>query len=213
VTTKTITRSFLLVEPKFRVNLMIEEKTPAILPQEELDLVALLQNEDTRERGFRELMRKYQERLYWHIRRILPEHEDTNDVLQNTFVKVFRNIANFKGDARIYTWLYRIATNEAITFLNKQKKRTVISLDNDEKVNWDEILPAETPIEPAADILDRLEQAIKLLPEKQRLVFTMRYYDELPYREMSEILGTSEGALKASFHHATKKIEDFLKSR
>ncbi|MEY4927865.1 MAG: hypothetical protein RI894_2301 [Bacteroidota bacterium] len=192
---------------------MAEEKAPVILPADELELLALLQHEATSEKGFRQLMKKYQERLYWHIRRILPEHEDTNDVLQNTFVKVFRNISNFKGDARLYTWLYRIATNEAITFLNKQKKRTVISMDNDDKINWDEVLPAETPLEPAADILDRLAQAISLLPEKQRLVFNMRYYDELPYREMSEMLGTSEGALKASFHHATKKIEDFLKSR
>ena len=190
---------------------MTEEKPD--IPAEEIALLALLQNEATRERGFRELMRTYQERLYWHVRRILPEHDDTNDVLQNTFVKVFRNIDKFKGDARLYTWLYRIATNEAITFLNKQKKRTVISMDDDDKVNWDEILPSETNIEPAADILDRLDQAISLLPEKQRLVFNMRYYDEMPYREMSEVLGTSEGALKASFHHATKKIEEFLKSR
>ncbi len=189
----------------------MQEQKPEI-PAEELALIVLLQNEKTRESGFRQLMQLYQERLYWHIAKILPEHDDINDVLQNTFVKVFRNIDKFKGDARLYTWLYRIATNEAITYLNKQKKRTVISMDDDDKVNWNEILPAETTIEPAADILDRLEQAIGLLPDKQRLVFNMRYYDELPYREISEILGTSEGALKASFHHAIKKIEKILKS-
>lgn len=190
---------------------MAEEKIKGELPENDDALLRLLQTEETREAGFKQLIKQYQVRLYWHIRRILPEHDDTNDVLQNTFIKVFRNVEQFKGEARLYTWLYKIATNEAITFLNAKKKRTVISMSDDD-TNWDETLPAETDIAPAADILERLAQAISRLPDKQRLVFNMRYYDELSYQQISQTLGTSEGALKASFHHAVRKVENFLKN-
>lgn len=191
---------------------MAEEKINDELAANDDALIRLLQTEETRDAGFKQLIKQYQVRLYWHIRRILPEHHDTNDVLQNTFIKVFRNIEQFKGEARLYTWLYKIATNEAITFLNAKKKRTVISMNDDDHTNWDEMLPAETDSTPAADILERLAQAISRLPDKQRLVFNMRYYDELSYQQISQILGTSEGALKASFHHAVRKVEDFLKN-
>ena len=188
-------------------------QTTAAVPQADIDLLALLQNAATQERGFRELMRTHQERLYWHVRRMVQDHEDANDILQNTLIRAYRSIDRFKGESRIYTWLYRIATNECITFLNKKKNTNILSMDNDELLNWQDQLPSDTPLASSDDILAKLDRAIATLPDKQRLVFNMRYYDELAYKDMSEMLGTSEGALKASFHHAARKIEDFLRNQ
>ena len=164
----------------------------------------------TMERGFRMLLDAYQERLYWVIRRMVHNHEDTNDILQNCFVKVFRNIGRFENKSKLYTWLYRIATNETITFLKKQKQKTTASLDDE-----DTLLSTRLKADPWFDgneVQLLLKQAIAGLPEKQQLVFNLRYYDEMSYADMSEMLNTSQGALKASFHHAVKKVEACMKS-
>lgn len=184
---------------------------PQIMTITDDEIVVLLQNPATIERGFRLLMQVYQERLYRQVWRILGNHEDVNDVLQDALVRIYRHIGNFKAEAKLYTWLYRIVTNEAITFLNKKKKTNLISFDDDSKMNWEEVLGADTLLEESHDILEKLEKGIALLPEKQRLVFQMRYYDEMSYKDISSVLGTSEGGLKASFHHALKKVEEFLK--
>jgi len=172
-------------------------------------ILHLLQNEKKMEQGFRLLMVTYQERLYAHIRRMVHEHEDANDVLQNTFIKVFRSIEKFKGNSQLYTWLYRIATNETITFLNKKKKKATTSID-DEELDMANRLSADTYFD-GENAQKSLQRALESLPEKQKLVFNMRYYDEMPYQAISEVLETSVGALKASYHHAVKKIEQFLK--
>ena len=161
-----------------------------------------------KELAFTGIVKKYQEKLYWHIRRMVVDHDDANDVLQNAFIKVWKGLANFREDSQLYTWLYRIATNECLTFLDQQKKRASVSLNDDEnglsnKVKADENFDS-------SKLEWKLQLAIQQLPERQRLVFNLRYYDEMPYEEMSRILETSEGALKASYHHAAKKIEDFL---
>jgi len=161
-----------------------------------------------KELAFTGIVKKYQEKLYWHIRRMVVDHDDANDVLQNAFIKVWKGLVNFREDSQLYTWLYRIATNECLTFLEQQKKRASVSLNDDEnglsnKVRADENFDA-------SKLEWKLQLAIQQLPERQRLVFNLRYFDEMPYEEMSRILETSEGALKASYHHAAKKIEDFL---
>jgi RNA polymerase sigma-70 factor (ECF subfamily) len=166
-------------------------------------------NPETRNYAFNLLVRQYQKRLYWHIRKMVIDHDDTDDILQNVFIKAFNGLANFREDSKIFTWLYRIATNECITFLNAKKRRFFIpmvdvenqlsqNLENDSYFNGDRIQM-------------RLQQAILTLPEKQRLVFNMKYFEDMKYDDMSEILGTSVGALKASYHHAVKKIEEFMK--
>lgn len=168
-------------------------------------ILQMLQTEQQYERGFRLLMDKYQERLYWHVRRMVTDHDDANDVLQNCLIKVFRNIQSFEGKSQLYTWLYRIATNEAITFLQGKKRRETASVDQ-EAVNR---LQADSYFDgDQAQI--RLQQALETLPDKQRVVFNMRYYEEMSYQDMSEVLETSVGALKASFHHAVKKVEQFM---
>ncbi|MEY2639615.1 MAG: hypothetical protein RIR90_1097 [Bacteroidota bacterium] len=164
----------------------------------------------TKERAFTELMKKYQERLYWHIRRLVVEHEDANDVLQNMFIKVWNGLENFREDSQLYTWLYRIATNECLSFLEQQKKRSAISFEDIQEGLSEQVKAAENF--DANKLEWKLQLAIQQLPEKQRVVFTLRYYDEMPYEEMSRVLETSEGALKASYHHAAKKIEDFIKN-
>lgn len=164
----------------------------------------------TKEKAFTAIIRKYQEKLYWHIRRLVVEHEDANDVLQNVFIKVWKGLENFREDSQLYTWLYRIATNEALTFLEQQKKRSTVSLEDSEG-GLSEKVKAEANFD-ANKLEWRLQMAIQQLPEKQRVVFNLRYYEEMPYQEMSRILDTSEGALKASYHHAAKKIEEFIKN-
>lgn len=171
-----------------------------------------------RERAFTLLIDRYQQKVYYHIRRMVQNHDDANDVMQNTFMKVWRGLENFRADSQLYTWIYRIATNETITFLNARNKRVTISFDGADK-DEDETSYAPSnyvkgdshQIDPEV-LQQRLEKAIATLPEKQRIVFNLRYYDEMPYEQMSEVLGTSEGALKASYHHAAQKIEKFLLS-
>ena len=172
------------------------------------ELLQQFREPSTKESAYTTLIRKYQERLYWHIRRMVVDHEDANDVLQNVFIRVWKGLENFREDSQLYTWLYRIATNESLTFLEQQKKRTAISLSEVEaglsnKVRADENFDANK-------LEWKLQLAIQQLPEKQRLVFSLRYYDEMPYEEMSRVLETSEGALKASYHHAVKKIEEYI---
>lgn len=172
------------------------------------DIIAGLRQAATQERAFRLLMDKYQERLYMHIRRMVYEHQDADDVLQNTLVKVFRGFKGFKGNSGLYTWLYRIATNESITFLKKKKRRFSTSIQ-DENLNVAQQLKADTWFD--GDEAQRLlKAAIASLPQKQQLVFNMRYYDEMSYKDISAVLGTSVGALKASYHHAAKKIQAFV---
>ncbi len=163
---------------------------------------------DTKEQAFTSIIKKYQEKLYWHIRRMVVDHEDTNDVLQNMFIKVWKGLENFREDSQLYTWLYRIATNESLTFLSQQKKRHATSLSDDEN-GLSNKLKSDTHFD-ANKLEWKLQLGIQSLPEKQRLVFNLRYYDEMPYEQMSRVLETSEGALKASYHHAAKKIEDFI---
>lgn len=171
-------------------------------------LVASFREESTKEQAFTQLVRKYQERIYWHIRRMVIEHEDTNDILQNVFIKVWRNLADFRQESNLYTWLYRIATNETLTWIDKEKRRTAISLDGNDAVFAEKIVAQKGFDANKAEW--KLQQAMALLPEKQKLVFTLRYYDEMPYDEMAQVLDTSAGALKASYHHAVKKVEEYL---
>ncbi|MCB0596071.1 MAG: sigma-70 family RNA polymerase sigma factor [Phaeodactylibacter sp.] len=173
-------------------------------------ILVLLEQPRTYERGFRLLMEKYQERLYWHIRRMVYDHEDANDVIQDCFLKVYRNIHNFEKKSKLYTWLYRIATNEAITFLKKKQRRSAAPIDDGEN-NLANGLRADAYFD-ADEAQARLQRALEALPEKQRLVFNMRYFEELSYKDISEVLDTSVGALKASYHHAVKKIEAFFKA-
>jgi RNA polymerase sigma-70 factor (ECF subfamily) len=175
----------------------------------EEDLVRELQAKDTQEKAFSVLVTTYQERLYWHIRRLVLVHDDADDVLQNTFIKVYRNIANFKGQSKLFSWMYRIATNEALTFLAQRSKK-MGNVDSDHQERMMANLQADVYFEGDAIQL-KLQRAIASLPEKQKLVFNMKYYDELKYEEISEILDTSVGALKASYHLAIKKLEAFLK--
>ncbi|MBS1783229.1 MAG: RNA polymerase sigma factor [Bacteroidetes bacterium] len=171
-------------------------------------LLASFRQPESRELAYTQLIRKYQERLYWHIRRLVIVHEDADDVLQNVFIKVWKGLDNFREEANLYTWLYKIATHEALSWLEIQKRRQTISIDHDESPMV-AALEAQKGFD-ANKLEWKLQRAIQSLPEKQRLVFTLRYYDEMPYEKMSEVLGTSTGALKASYHHAVKKVEDFL---
>jgi RNA polymerase sigma factor (sigma-70 family) len=175
-------------------------------------LLLAFRNEATKESAFSELIKRYQERLYWHIRRMVIHHEDTNDILQNVFIKVWRNLSEFREEANFYTWLYRIGTNETLTYLEQQKRKSSLSLSDDglDGNGLSNKLSAEQGYD-SNKIEWKLQQALLQLPEKQRIVFNLRYYDEMPYEKMSAVLGTSEGALKASYHHAVKKIEAFLK--
>jgi RNA polymerase sigma-70 factor (ECF subfamily) len=172
-------------------------------------ILAMLNKDATFNKGFSLLLRKYQERLYWHIRRMVVEHEDANDVLQNTCIKIYKGIGKFKGNSQLYTWLYRIASNEAITYLKKQQRLKSTSL-SDEETNLENKLKADAFFD-GDEIQRKLQAAIQTLPEKQRLVFNMRYFDEMSYKDISASLNTSVGALKASYHHAVKKIETYLK--
>jgi RNA polymerase sigma factor (sigma-70 family) len=174
------------------------------------ELLHEFRQESTKERAFTAIIKKYEERLYWHARRMVVDHDDANDVLQNVFIKVWKALENFREDSKLYTWLYRIATNESLTFLEQQKKRSSVSL-SDVESGLENKVKADTNFD-ANKLEWKLQLAIQQLPEKQRLVFNLRYYDEMPYEEMSRILETSEGALKASYHHAAKKIEEFVKN-
>jgi RNA polymerase sigma-70 factor (ECF subfamily) len=172
------------------------------------ELMRLFRKTESREYAFNLIVKKYQVKLYWHIRKLLIDHNNTDDTLQNTFIKVWTGLEDFREDSSLYTWLYRIATNEALSFLNNKKRRFLLplidveiqlvnTLENDEYFNGDELQLT-------------LQKALLKLPEKQRIVFNMKYFDEMKYEEMAEILKTSVGALKASFHHAVKKIEKYI---
>jgi RNA polymerase sigma factor (sigma-70 family) len=179
----------------------------AVLIQD-AELLLQFRNPATKEPAFTSIIKKYQEKLYWHVRRMVVDHDDANDVLQNVFIRVWNGLENFREDSQLYTWLYRIATNECLTFLEQQKKKATVSLGDVEsglsnKVRADQHFDA-------SKLEWKLQLAIQQLPEKQKIVFNLRYYDEMPYEEMSRVLDTSEGALKASYHHAVKKIEDFI---
>lgn len=175
---------------------------------DEVELVYKLQSKEHKERAFRALIALYKERLYWHIRNIVKSHDDTDDVLQNTFIKVFKHIDNFKGDSKLFSWLYRIATNEAITFINKRAKQLQVSNEAVQQQAINNL--ASDPYFEGDEVQLKLQEAIARLPEKQQLVFNMKYFQDIKYKDMADILETSEGALKASYHIAIKKIEAYL---
>ncbi len=177
-------------------------------PKDDPELIARLRDVDTARTAYGEVIKRYSEPLYWQIRRMVNNHDDANDLLQNVFMKAWQSIDNFRGDAKLTTWLYKIAINESVTFLAKERKRLSLSLDDEESYLIHQI-EADPDVDGDALAL-KLRQAIAGLPEKQRLVFNMRYYDEMKYEDMSEILGTSVGALKASYHLAVKKIEQYF---
>ncbi len=172
------------------------------------DLIRQFHVDSSRNYAFNLIVRKYQEKLYWHIRKMVISHDDADDVLQDTFIKAFQGLHRFREDASLYTWLYRIATNESLTFLKKKKNRNLLSMNNFQD-SMEEILESDAYTD-GDEIQMKLQKAIIRLPPKQRLVFNMKYFDEMKYEEMSDILKTSVGALKASYHHALKKIEEYL---
>ncbi|HEY9045583.1 MAG TPA: sigma-70 family RNA polymerase sigma factor [Ohtaekwangia sp.] len=175
---------------------------------EDKELLEKIRNAETRNYGFNLLVRVYQQRVYWHIRKMVIDHDDADDVTQEVFIKIHKNIENFREDSQLYTWIYRIATNECLSFLQRKKRRFFLpiadvakelsaKLDNSSHVSGD-------------DIQLKLQKALLKLPDKQRVVFNMKYFDDMSYEEIAAITNTSVGALKASYHHAVKKIEDFL---
>lgn len=175
----------------------------------EKEIIEQLQDKETQKDAFSCIVAQYSEQLYWQIRRMVLSHDDTNDLLQNTFIKAWMSIDYFRAEAKLSTWLYRIALNECLTFLNKQRATSNIPIDDPEadvvnKLESDSYFSGDE-----TQIL--LQKALQTLPEKQRMVFNLKYYQEMKYEEMSEIFGTTVGALKASYHHAVKKIENFLK--
>ena len=177
---------------------------------EDQEILNKLQKKESKNYGFNLLVRKYQQKIYWHIRKMVIDHDDADDLVQETFVKVWKNIDSFRADAQVYTWIYRIATNECLNFLRKKRKKFFLpivdveselneKLDNSPYINGDEIQM-------------KLQKALLKLPDKQRLVFNMKYFDDLKYEEIAAITGTSVGSLKANYHHAVKKIEEILTS-
>lgn len=172
------------------------------------ELLIQFRSPATKEKAYTAIIKKYQEKLYWHIRRMVVDHEDANDTLQNVLIRVWKGLENFREDSQLYTWLYRIATNESLTFLEQQKKKAAVSL-SDVETGLSNRIKADEHFDPSR-LEWKLQLAIQQLPEKQRVVFSLRYYEEMPYEEMSRVLETSEGALKASYHHAVKKVEDYI---
>ena len=174
------------------------------------DLLVEFRNPVTKEKAFTSIIKKYQEKLYWHLRRMVVDHDDANDVLQNVMIRIWNGLENFREDSQLYTWLYRVATNECLTFLEQQKKRASVSL-SDVESGLENKIKADQNFD-GNKLEWKLQLGIQQLPEKQRIVFQLRYYDEMPYEQMSRVLETSEGALKASYHHAVKKIEEYIKN-
>ncbi|SHL01243.1 RNA polymerase sigma factor [Hymenobacter psychrotolerans] len=175
---------------------------------EDQDILLKFADPVSRNVAFNQLVRKYQQKVYWHVRKMVIDHDDADDLTQDVFVKVWKHLGNFRQDASLYTWIYRIATNECLSFLQSKRRKFFLPL-HDVAAE----LAAKVEADPALagdDIERRLQQAILRLPDKQRLVFNLRYYDEMPYEQMAEVTGTSVGALKASYHHAAKKIEQYL---
>lgn len=172
------------------------------------ELLEKVANPDTRNFGFNLLVRKYQQKVYWLVRKMVIDHDDADDLTQETFIKVWQALPNFRGDAQLYTWIYRIATNECLNFLAKKKRRFFLPIGDVENELSEKL--DENPDLTGDEIQLRLQKAILTLPDKQRLVFNLKYFDEMKYEDMAEITGTSVGALKASYHLAVKKVEDYL---
>ncbi len=175
---------------------------------DENEVLTLLQREETQRKGFEMVVAQYSEKLYWQIRRMVLSHDDANDLLQNTFIKAWTNVDYFRGDAKLSTWLYRIALNECLNFLNKQRAQQSVGLDDSESKVADQLM--SDPYFAGDKIQRLLQEALQTLPEKQRMVFNLKYFEDMKYDEMSEIFGTTVGSLKASYHHAVKKIEKYL---
>ena len=181
------------------------------MKDKEEDIVARLHDSATAYAAFSEVVREYSEQLYWQIRRMVSDHEDTNDLLQNTFMKAWAGLDSFRGDARLSTWLYRIAFNECLTFLSRKKSERLLSIDDEETSDAGKL---ESDPYFNGDYAQRLlQESIGTLPARQRIVFIMKYFEEKKYEEISEIVGTSVGALKASYHHAVRKIEKYIEER
>ena len=178
------------------------------MKDKDVEIITMMLEERSREKGLRAMMDAYQSRLYWHIRRLIVDHDLAQDVLQETFIKVYKNFHQFKQDSQLYTWLYRIATNEALQQITKNKRMQ--KTDEDAEYHLQNLVADNAETE-AEEIQILLQKAIQSLPEKQKLVFTMRYYDDLPYEEMSKILDMSVGTLKTNYHYAKQKVEDYIK--
>ncbi|GAA4383112.1 RNA polymerase sigma factor [Hymenobacter koreensis] len=175
---------------------------------EDQEILALFGDPSSRNLAFNQLVRKYQSKVYWHVRKMVVDHDDADDLVQEVFIKVWKHLENFRQDASLYTWIYRIATNECLNFLQSKRRKFFLPI-NDVSAELAEKLEADENL--AGDAVElKLQQAILRLPDKQRLVFNLRYYDEMPYEQMAEVTGTSVGALKASYHHAAKKIEQYV---
>jgi RNA polymerase sigma-70 factor (ECF subfamily) len=174
------------------------------------EIIAKFAIEQTKIAAFELILNKYQKKTYWHIRRIVINHDDADDVLQNTFIKIWENLSKFREDSKLYTWIYRIATNEALLFMEKKKHNLNISFNDESAAYLSNKLTADNYFD-GNEIALKLQQAILTLPNKQRLVFNMKYFDNMKYEEMQQVLATSVGALKASYFHAVRKIEEFLK--
>jgi len=172
------------------------------------EILTLIIRPETRREGYEQLVKAYSRRIYWHVRRMVDDHEDANDVVQNVFLKAWENLGKFRGDSGVYTWLYRIASNEALNFLDARRRKATLSFeDHEEKLEGS--LTHSQGLS-GEEIQQKLLAAIRKLPDKQRLVFNMKYFDAMPYETISEITGTTVGALKASYHHAVRKIEDYI---
>lgn len=178
------------------------------------ELIKLILDPDNRRNAFELLIKKYQQKIYWHIRKMVIDHDDADDVVQETFIKVWQGLQNFRGDAQLYTWIYRIATNESLNFLQKKRRQNHVPLEAGSEDSMDLLNTLESSISQdylsGDEIQIKLQKALLQLPDKQRLVFNMKYYEDMKYEDIAEITGTSVGALKASYHLAVKKIEDFL---
>jgi len=179
------------------------------------ELLLQFQDELKRHDAFSQLIKKYQQKIYWHIRKMVIDHDDADDVVQETFIKIWHGLQNFRSDSQLYTWIYRIATNESLNFLQKKRRQNHVPLDNDDSLDLLNTLESSISQDYISgdEIQLKLQKALLKLPDKQRLVFNMKYYDDMKYEEISDITGTSIGALKASYHLAVKKIEDTLNSQ
>lgn len=177
---------------------------------EDAELLAKIRNPETRSYGFNMLVRAYQQKVYWLARKMVIDHDDADDVTQEVFIKVHKAIDSFREDAQLFTWLYRIATNECLSFIKKKRRRFFLPI-GDVEGEMAEKIEAQPAVE-GDEVLKKLQKALLTLPDKQRLVFNLKYYEDMSYEQMAVVTGTSEGALKASYHHAVKKIEDFLKN-
>jgi RNA polymerase sigma-70 factor (ECF subfamily) len=191
------------------MQLLSKEKKANESYLEDQELIEKLTGEETRNFAFNQLVRKYQERIYWHVRKMVFDHDDTDDVVQEVFIKVWKNLHKFRQDAQLYTWIYRIATNECLNFLKKKKRASLLSLTDYQDVLVSKL---DMSVQLDGDMIEmKLQKALLELPDKQRLVFNMKYFDDMKYQEIAEITETSVGSLKASYHHAVKKIEEILK--